>query len=47
MNGKDNSNAESIAVNENVMNTSDLINAVIYIDDEDDLGSPIAAEEKS
>ena len=43
----DNSNAESIAVNEQVMNTSDLINAVIYIDDEDDLGSPTTAEEKS
>merc|ERR1719245_334361 len=35
-----------ISTNEQVISTSELINAVIYIDDEDDLGSPTEDEEK-
>ena len=44
----DNSNGNESTIkelNEAVINTSELINAVIYIDDEDDLGSPTADEE--
>ena len=43
----DNSNGNESTIkelNEQVINTSELINAVIYIDDEDDLGSPTADE---
>ena len=44
----DNSNENETKIKElkeKVINTSELINAVIYIDDEDDLGSPTADEE--
>ena len=46
-NDKSNGNESMIKeLNEQVVNTSELINAVIYIDDEDDLGSPTADETK-
>ena len=44
---EESSDKETIFINEHIIDTTDIVNAVIYIDDEDDLGATASLNEKS